>query len=229
MNFENADLKQRRLTKILDKIATSFFLQGFNMRRAFNLFDSNGDGEITSKEFRLGLASLNIRLRYDEIDDLMHMCDTSGDGKISYDEFITKMDLDIKRRAEQVKNVVEEAFFTQLGEAMDHSSQNLFELMEEYDFEQDGSIDTKDIIKVIKKLGIMNPEPHVPSLLKAGGCGAKDKRINYQVFSSQVEHFIAKRNKDASHTYITQLKRITAVLQSRDLSVFDFFVKIDVN
>jgi Ca2+-binding EF-hand superfamily protein len=33
-------------------VATAFFLQGFNMRRAFALFDSDGDGEISPQEFR---------------------------------------------------------------------------------------------------------------------------------------------------------------------------------
>ena len=69
--FETPDLRRRRLHKILDKVATAFFLQGFNMRRAFALFDADGDGAISAKEFRQGMAALNLHLRYDEIDDLM--------------------------------------------------------------------------------------------------------------------------------------------------------------
>ena len=42
--FETPELRQRRLHKVLDKVATAFFLQGFNMRRAFALFDADGDG-----------------------------------------------------------------------------------------------------------------------------------------------------------------------------------------
>ena len=72
------------------------------MRRAFALFDSDGDGAISAKEFRHGMAALNLHLRYDEIDDLMHLCDRGGDGEISYDEFISKMDLNIANRSRQV-------------------------------------------------------------------------------------------------------------------------------
>ena len=100
--FETPGLRQRRLHRVLDKLATSFFLQGFNMRKAFSLFDSDGDGSISAKEFRQGMAALNLHLRYDEVDDLMHLCDTSGDGSISYDEFISKMDLNIRQRSNQV-------------------------------------------------------------------------------------------------------------------------------
>jgi hypothetical protein len=97
--FETPGLRQRRLNKILDKVATAFFLQGFNMRKAFALFDADGDGSISAREFRQGMAALNLHLRYDEIDDLMHICDTGGDGAISYDEFISKMDVNIKQRS----------------------------------------------------------------------------------------------------------------------------------
>ena len=115
--FETPDLRQRRLHKILDKVATAFFLQGFNMRRAFALFDADGDGAISAKEFRLGMAALNLHLRYDEIDDLMHLCDRDSDGQVSYDEFISKMDVDRKNRIKtgEVMEKVEEAFFEKLG------------------------------------------------------------------------------------------------------------------
>jgi len=68
------------------------------MRRAFALFDADGDGQISSREFRQGMAALNLELRYDEIDDLMQLCDSGKDGSISYDEFISKMDLSIQNR-----------------------------------------------------------------------------------------------------------------------------------
>ena len=79
--FENADLRRRRLHKILDKVATAFFLQGFNMRRAFALFDADGDGAISAKEFRQGMAALNLHLRYDEIDDLMQEAKREEDAR----------------------------------------------------------------------------------------------------------------------------------------------------
>lgn len=45
--FESPELRNRRLHKILDKVATAFYIQGFNMRRAFALFDADGDGSIS--------------------------------------------------------------------------------------------------------------------------------------------------------------------------------------
>lgn len=50
--FETEDLRLKRLNEIIERVATAFFLQNFNLRRAFALFDRDGDGVITKKEFR---------------------------------------------------------------------------------------------------------------------------------------------------------------------------------
>jgi Ca2+-binding EF-hand superfamily protein len=128
------------------------------MRRAFALFDADGDGAISAREFRQGMSALNLHLRFDEIDDLMHLCDKGGNGQISYDEFISKMDVNLKKRHNKVMEKVEQAFFERLGEAIEYSRETLYEMMQTYDFEQDGTIDVQDLCKVIKKLGIMNAE-----------------------------------------------------------------------
>ena len=48
----------------------------------------------------------------------MQLCDTGKDGEISYAEFISKMDLNIKNRQENVMVKVEDAFFVKLHEAL---------------------------------------------------------------------------------------------------------------
>jgi len=39
-----------------------------------------------------------------------------------------------------------------------------------YDYEQNGQMDTKDLVKVIQKLGIMNPQPHIDQVMIAAKC-----------------------------------------------------------
>lgn len=97
--FETEDLRRKRLNDILGKVATAFFLQNFNLRRAFSLFDRNGDGTISKKEFREGWLTLNLGLTYDEIDDLMNLVDQDKSGSISYDEFLSKMDIHIQKKS----------------------------------------------------------------------------------------------------------------------------------
>jgi len=42
---------------------------------------------------------LNLGLTYDEIDDLMKLVDSDKNGQISYDEFISRMDIHIQKKS----------------------------------------------------------------------------------------------------------------------------------
>jgi hypothetical protein len=44
MRFETEDLRIKRLNNIIERVATAFFVQNFNLLRAFSLFDKDGDG-----------------------------------------------------------------------------------------------------------------------------------------------------------------------------------------
>lgn len=112
---------------------------------------------------------------------------------------------------------------------MEYSSETLFELMEVYDYDRDGTIDSQDLPKVLKKLGIMNPEPHLRAILKAGRCGPNDKRIGYTDFSLNVEAEILKRKREADHVHQRLLQKISSLLKSRGISLFELFVMLDVN
>ena len=109
--FENVELRQMRLNKVLDQVATSFFINNFDMKKAFDMFDRDGNGFISRQEFRLALNSLEIGLHYDEIDDLMRSISTQPDGSISYDDFIMHMDANIRHRRNLLQDNVEEAVF----------------------------------------------------------------------------------------------------------------------
>lgn len=86
--FETADLRAIRMNQTLDKIATAFYMQNFNLKKAFQLFDANGNGLLSKSELRQGFATLEIGIKYDEINDLLRLIEPRADGQISYDEFI---------------------------------------------------------------------------------------------------------------------------------------------
>jgi hypothetical protein len=89
------------------------------------------------------MTALNLNLRFDEIDDLMRLCDNNRDGQVSYDEFISKMDVSMKNRKAVVLEQVEGAFFQKLGEALEGAgSAALTEAMAAYDSGPDGTIAT---------------------------------------------------------------------------------------
>jgi Ca2+-binding EF-hand superfamily protein len=74
--FESIELKKMRLNRILDSIATQFYMKNFNLRKAFSVFDLNKTGKVSSKHFRQALLQLDLALSYEEVEDLLSMIDT---------------------------------------------------------------------------------------------------------------------------------------------------------
>jgi len=81
--FETVDLRKMRLNKVLDIVATSFFVSNFSMKKAFEQFDINGDGKISKAEFRGVFASLKLNLRMSEIDEVFKMIATDKSGELT--------------------------------------------------------------------------------------------------------------------------------------------------
>lgn len=130
----------KRLNGIIERVATAFFLQNFNLRRAFSLFDKDGDGVITKKEFRNGWLTLGLDLTFEEIDDLMNLVDEDKSGEISYDEFISKMDLHIAKKTLLGNAQSQEVIFYKLKALMDNSQDSFYSLIKAYDFDNSGTV-----------------------------------------------------------------------------------------
>lgn len=130
----------KRLNGIIERVATAFFLQNFNLRRAFSLFDRDGDGVITKKEFRNGWLTLGLDLTFEEIDDLMNLVDEDKSGAISYDEFISKMDLHIAKKTNIGSSEAKEVIFHKLKSLMDNNQDSFYNLIKAYDFDNSGTV-----------------------------------------------------------------------------------------
>jgi EF-hand domain pair len=130
----------KRLNGIIERVATAFFLQNFNLRRAFSLFDRDGDGVITKKEFRNGWLTLGLDLTFEEIDDLMNLVDEDKSGAISYDEFISKMDLHIAKKTNIGSSQAQEVIFHKLKSLMDNNQDSFYNLIKAYDFDNSGTV-----------------------------------------------------------------------------------------
>jgi hypothetical protein len=63
---------------------------------------------------------------------------------------------------------------------MEYSKDTIYDVMLDYDLLSEGLIDAKDLPKVIKKLGIMNPEPHLALILRAGGQLPSDTKTRHE-------------------------------------------------
>ncbi|XP_056022814.1 uncharacterized protein LOC125649260 isoform X2 [Ostrea edulis] len=62
-----------------------------DLKKAFRVFDINGDGFITREELREVLTKMGETLTDHEVDEMMENADKNGDGKIDYDEYVDVM------------------------------------------------------------------------------------------------------------------------------------------
>merc|ERR1712183_855609 len=62
-----------------------------DIREAFKVFDSNGDGFINRQELGYVMENLGETMDKEEIESLIDEIDIDGDGQINYEEFYTMM------------------------------------------------------------------------------------------------------------------------------------------
>lgn len=59
-----------------------------DVRQAFKLFDDDGSGQISAVEFRKTMTTLGEQMSEAEVDEMMKVLDSDGDGTLNYEEFL---------------------------------------------------------------------------------------------------------------------------------------------
>ncbi|WAR18958.1 CALM-like protein [Mya arenaria] len=61
------------------------------MREAFQVFDKDGNGFISSAELRNVMNNLGEKLTEEEVQEMIREADIDGDGQVNYEEFVKMM------------------------------------------------------------------------------------------------------------------------------------------
>ena len=59
------------------------------LKKAFNVMDSNGDGQVTKDELKQLLSGLGEDVTDEIVDEMINIADSNGDGKVNFEEFCT--------------------------------------------------------------------------------------------------------------------------------------------
>jgi Ca2+-binding EF-hand superfamily protein len=154
----------------------------------------------------------------------------SSDGQtISYDDFIHSMDDNIRKRKASADSGVEDAIMKKLKEVLDYSGESFFEAMRVYDLDGSETINVSDLARVFKRLGISTIEPYVPYLLQVGGVRPKDQKIDIITFQQAIMKEMNIRNSRSKKLKQEVLNKLHSVMKSKELTVFDLFVRLDAN
>merc|ERR1712032_78751 len=135
-------------------------------REAFNLFDKNGDGRITSQELGTVMQSLGQHPTDAELRDMINEIDVDGNGTVDFDEFIVMM---AKKFTEpETEDDIREAFkvfdkddngfishselrqvMLNLGEKLDDAE--IKEMIREADLDDDGQVNYQEFVRMMMK------------------------------------------------------------------------------
>lgn len=63
-----------------------------DLRQAFEVFDTNGDGVISREELKAMMLNLGEDLSDRDIDSMIKAVDTDGDGMVNFEEFVNLLD-----------------------------------------------------------------------------------------------------------------------------------------
>ncbi|KAL3874261.1 hypothetical protein ACJMK2_037301 [Sinanodonta woodiana] len=130
---------------------------------AFNVFDKDGDGTITTKELGTVMKSLGLNPTDDELCDMIHEVDVDGSGSVDFTEFLNLMATKTKDSDKETE--LRNAFklfdkdgngfisaielrhvMTSLGEKL--SAEEIDDMMREADIDGDGTVNYEAFVIV---------------------------------------------------------------------------------
>ncbi|OMH80684.1 Calmodulin [Zancudomyces culisetae] len=133
-------------------------------KEAFQLFDKDSDGSITTAELGVVMRSLNQSPTEAELQDMINEIDADGNGRIDFPEFLTLMAR--KMKDSDAEEEIKEAFkvfdkdgnglisaaelrhvMTSLGEKL--TDEEVDEMIKEADSDGDGQINYKEFVKMM--------------------------------------------------------------------------------
>ncbi|KXJ67789.1 hypothetical protein RP20_CCG012275 [Aedes albopictus] len=134
------------------------------LKEAFSLFDTNGDGTITSSELGTVLRSLGKNVSDAEVEELLKEVSVDHEGMIHFPDFVAMMS--IRLRDFNSEDELKEAFrmFDRNGDGMisadelrlalqsfgeQLADEEIEELLREADINCDGQIDYQEFVKMI--------------------------------------------------------------------------------
>ena len=138
-------------------------------QEAFNMFDKDKTGKISVKEIMKLMKNYGNPLTKEQVEDMIADIDTTGDGELDFEEFVTlmqKQEVDIdddeedavlrafksfdKDKIGTITNAEFRYILTQLGERF--SDAEVDTLFKECDLTDDGVLDYKEFIEYWRKL-----------------------------------------------------------------------------
>ncbi|XP_053112231.1 calmodulin-like protein 3 [Hemicordylus capensis] len=141
--------------------------QLIEFKEAFALFDTNGDGVITSKELGTVMRSLGHNPTEAELQTMVSEVDANGTGTVDFSEFLSLM-------AKRTRDM--------------DSEEEIREAFRVFDKDGNGYISAAELRHVMTNLGEKLTNEEVDEMIKEADVD-RDGRVNYEEFVRTFSHF----------------------------------------
>jgi Ca2+-binding EF-hand superfamily protein len=136
------------------------------IKEAFDLFDTDGSGEVSTQELKVAMRALGFEASTDDVKKMINTVDEDGAGQIGFDEFEKMMAgkfLNYDAKAEMTKAFKHfdkdgtgfisldnfRAIAKELGEQCTEA--DLKEMLDDADFDNDGKVGLEDFCILMKR------------------------------------------------------------------------------
>ncbi|ESO07720.1 hypothetical protein HELRODRAFT_170263 [Helobdella robusta] len=137
------------------------------LKEVFQLFDTDKDGSITSRELKTVLNALRIDTTDQETKDMISSIDLDGDGTVDFDEFLRMMSGAYSGKSEDQSN---------LEKAEQEELRHAFQV---FDIDGNGYIDARELKITMSKLGENLSDREVKRMMKMADRN-NDGKIDYE-------------------------------------------------
>mmetsp|Transcript_95467 Transcript_95467/g.269808 ORF Transcript_95467/g.269808 Transcript_95467/m.269808 type:complete len:161 (+) Transcript_95467:61-543(+) len=157
MALRRAARKQKELTP----------QQKTEIKAAFDLFDTDGSGDIDARELHVAMRTLGFEASKDEIEKMIAEVDDDGSGEIEFEEFLTMMTTkmlkhDPKEDMTKLFNFFDEdktgkITLANLRKIADSAGMGLSDgqlkcMIDAADMDADGEVNQDEFFRILKKL-----------------------------------------------------------------------------
>ncbi|XP_073326341.1 troponin C, skeletal muscle-like [Pagrus major] len=160
--FFQTDAQQEARSYLSEEMLAEF-------KAAFDMFDTDGGGDISTKELGTVMRMLGQNPTREELDEIIEEVDEDGSGTIDFEEFLVMM----------VRLLKED----QAGK----SEEELAECFRVFDKNGDGYIDREEFALIIRSTGEPITEDEIDELMKDGDKNA-DGMLDFDEFLKMMEN-----------------------------------------
>ena len=136
------------------------------IRDSFAMYDKDGNGSISLVELREVLRNLGEKVTNDEINQIIQIADTDGDGEIDYKEFVDLIKDVMKIKGEQGNQDMRRAFAI-------------------FDQDGNGSISASELKTVLDRIGIQMTDSEIANTIQEADTDG-DGEVDYNEFVNVV-------------------------------------------